>query len=160
MGKYGGSALEKKNYSQVAPELTALVRITAKYAKENFDQLMELTCTENYAFIIEDEKGSVVLLPHWWYQKPLGINSKEVITRLFDQSKTADFLEIIRYMTAVHGYIRLTTPVSAREIVLELTPLVKEHPYAKWWESMLGKMDAFWKQDYVSCLVAAVHAGD
>lgn len=160
MDEYRGAALEKKNFSQVAPELTALVRITTEYAEENFDQLMELTCTENYAFIIEDEKGSVVLLPYWWHQKSLGIDPREVIERLFEESKTADFAEIVRYMTVVHGYIRLTTPVTAQEIVRELTPLLKEHPHAKWWEPMLGKLDAFWKQDYVSCLVAAAHAGD
>lgn len=160
MDKLEDNAIKKQIFSRVAPELTALVRITAEYAEENFNQLMELSSTENYAFVIEDEKGSVVLLPSWWYQSSLGIDPKEVIMQLFEESRTADSTEIIRYMIVVHGYIRMTTPDSAQEIVRELTPVAKEHPHAKWWEIMLEKTDAFWKHDYVSCLVAAAHAGD
>lgn len=43
------------------------ITVDSEYAQENFEELTDRVCRENIAIIVRDSKGSVVLVPCWWY---------------------------------------------------------------------------------------------
>lgn len=57
----------KANHIRRSRMLDKTITVDSKYAQEHFEELMDRVCREDIAIIVRDSKGSVVLVPCWWY---------------------------------------------------------------------------------------------
>jgi len=121
---------------------------------------MDRICREDIAILVRDHKGSLVLAPYWWYHLCFGLDPKKVIRKLVEESRFVDATKVLEYFVMVNGYIQLTTPASAQELLQELTPLVKGHPHSACWNRMLDRLAAYWNTDHSPKLISAAYAGD
>lgn len=65
--------MKKNSLFYGAASLDELERVSAEYAQEHFEELMERVNRENTAILIGEDRGAVVLVPYWWYQMATNI---------------------------------------------------------------------------------------
>ena len=140
--------------------LDEIVTVDSEYAQEHFDELMDRICREDIAILIRDRTGSVVLAPYWWYHLCFGLDPKQVIRELVEESRFVDAVKVLKYFVVANGYIQLTTPASAQELLQELAPLVKGHPHSACWNRMLDRLATYWDSNHSPKLISAAYAGD
>lgn len=154
----------KNANSRYAPRLPValdeLVTVTAEYAQQHLDELLDRITRENVAIRVLHNNGNVVLAPSWWYHLICGRDTKNVISMLFEESRLLDSVEVLRVIAAATGYIPMTTPDSAREIILTLKPLLEDHPHADRWGSLLNELAIYWDTDHSPKLIDAAFAGN
>lgn len=152
--------MSKKYYGRLVTYLDKIMSVSAAYAQKHFDELAERVCRENIAIIVQDEDGSVVMAPYWWYQLSFGLDPKDVITTLFKQSRFIGSTEILKFIVVANGYINMTTPDSAQELLSELLPLLERHPHSVHWSKLLDKLATYWDEDHRPRLIIAAFGED
>lgn len=145
---------------RLSVSLDEIVTVDSEYAQEHLEELMDRICREDIAILVRDHKGSVVLAPYWWYHLCFGLDPKQVIKDLVEESRFVDTVKVLKHFVVANGYIQLTTPASAQELLQELTPMVKGHPHAACWNRMLDRLAAYWNTDHSPKLISAAFAGD
>lgn len=137
-----------------------IVTVDSEYAQEHLEELMDRVCREDIAILVREHKGSLVLAPYWWYHLCFGLDPKMVIRKLVEESRFVDTTKVLEYFVMVNGYIQLTTPASAQELLQELTPLVEGHPHSACWNRMLDQLATYWDSNHSPKLISAAYAGD
>lgn len=140
--------------------LENILTVSLESALEHADGLLERVNRENVAFIIRDEGSTVVLVPYWWHAIAVGPDPKQIMEILFGESKFAVDAEILKIEGIALGYIKLTTPETAQEILDTLLPQVADHPYANHWHRLLDKLSVYWNEEHQPELVMARFDGD
>ena len=154
----------KNANSRYSPRLSVtldeLVTVTAEYAQQHLDELLDRIIRENVVIRVLHNNGNVVLAPSWWYYLIWGRDTKKVISMLFEESRLLDSVDVLRVIVAATGYIPMTTPDSAREIIQTLKPLLEDHPHADRWGSLLNELAVYWNTNHSPKLIDAAFAGN
>lgn len=132
------------NHEYLPISVEGLLTVTVEYAQEHTEELLERVNRENITIIIRDAKGAVMMVPYWWHCLAFGTDPKRIMETLFEESKWADDAEILKITGIAQGYINLTSPDVAREILDELLPQVDAHPHASHWRGVLDKLAKHW----------------
>ncbi len=152
--------MNKNRNIRLCASLDEIVTVDSEYAQEHFEALMDRVCHEDIAILVRDHKGSVVLAPYWWYHLCFGLDPKQVIKDLVEESRFVDAVKVLKYFVVANGYIQLTTPASAQELLQDLMPLMKDHPHSNYWGRMLDRLANYWDSDHSPKLISAAFAGD
>lgn len=137
-----------------------LLTVTVEYAQEHTVELLERVNRENITIIIRDAKGAVMLVPYWWHCLAFGTDPKRILEVLFEESKWADDTEILKITGIAQGYINLTSPDVAQNILEELLPQVDAHPHASHWHSVLDKLAKSWDIPHEPKVLFCAFTGD
>lgn len=152
--------MNKNRNIRLCVSLDEIVTVDSEYAQKHLEELMDRVCREDIAILVRDHNGSVVLAPYWWYHLFFGLDPKQVIRNLVEESRVVDAVKVLKYFVVANGYIQLSTPASAQELLQELMPLVKDHPHSACWTRMLDRLSTYWDSDHSPKLISAAFAGD
>lgn len=130
--------------------LDGQMTVTAEYAQEHSEELLERVDRENIGIIIRDKEKSFVLVPYRWDLLAHNDDPRQIFERLFHDSRMADSAEVIEMVSTAEEYIVLTDQAIAREILDNLSPRVDDHPHAEHWRRVLDKLANFWEDEAVT----------
>jgi len=152
--------IRKPERSWVWPAVDTISYAKTDVALKHSLRLCELINTENIGIMItQNDERPVFLPPYWWYGICMGSNAQTAIEELFEGSRQCQGVDILHYLVIAHGYIRLTTPESAKAIWDNLWPALEQHPHKAHWGWLLAELHAYWNEEHPPKLVTAALAG-
>lgn len=151
----------KGDYFWVEPAVDMVVNVETEPALAHSQRLCELINTESVGVLImQGDERPYFLAPYWWNGICMGSDARKAIEELFEGSKSCQGLDILTYLIVAQGYIRQTTPESAKACWWNLLLPLEFHPHEKHWNWLLEELRTYWDQDHPPKLVTAAFAED